>query len=64
MFGNRKLWLFCFAAALLVIAGSLVGWPSVAPLFDRETLIQFFSRLLIALCSKDSIKRWPIPGWE
>ena len=43
MFGNQKFWLFCFAAALLVIIGSLIGWPSVALLFDRETLIQFFS---------------------
>ncbi len=44
MFGNRKFWFFCFAAALLMIAGSLVGWSSVALLFDRETLVQFFSR--------------------
>ena len=44
MFGKRKFWLLCFAAALLVVVGSLIGWPSVALLFDRETLVQFFSR--------------------
>ncbi len=43
MFGKRKFWLFCFAAALLVIGGSLVGWPSVSLLFNRKTLIEFFS---------------------
>ena len=44
MFGKRKFWLFFFAAVLLAITGSLVGWPSVALLFDRETLIRFFSQ--------------------
>lgn len=44
MLSNQKLWLLLFAAALLVIGGSLLGWQSVALVFDRETLIQFFSQ--------------------
>lgn len=41
---KRKFWLFFLTAALLAIGGSLVGWRSVALLFDHETLVQFFSR--------------------
>ncbi|MGB3296724.1 MAG: TVP38/TMEM64 family protein [Phormidesmis sp.] len=44
LFGGRKFWLFFMAAALLTVGGSLVGWRSLALLFDHESLVEFFSR--------------------
>lgn len=44
---NRKFWGFCLTTVIIVVGGSLIGWDSVwrslAFLFNRETLVQFFS---------------------
>lgn len=40
---NKKFWVLFAAAVCFTVGGSLVGWDSVAILFDREALIHFFS---------------------
>lgn len=40
---NKKLWGCFLAAALVAVAINTVGWQSLAFIFDRNSLIQFFS---------------------
>ncbi len=44
---NRKFWGFCLLTFIIVVGGSLIGWAaigrSLALIFNRQTLIQFFS---------------------
>lgn len=40
---NKKFWFLLIAVACFIVGGSFVGWNEAALLFDRKTLIDFFS---------------------
>ena len=40
---NKKFWVLLIATACFIVGGSAIGWDAIALMFDRDTLINFFS---------------------